>query len=59
MIEKAVLSTLAGFPDHAFAPLSKAGVLALIKRLHVLDVDSDGEGTPPRCRSGSKSGRPR
>lgn len=46
MTEKAVLSTFAGFPEDAFAPLSKSGVLALIKSLLVLDVDADGDGTP-------------
>ncbi|MEY3014989.1 MAG: hypothetical protein RIT45_3724 [Pseudomonadota bacterium] len=46
MTEKAVLSTFVGFPDDAFAPLSKAGVLALIQSLLVLDVDADGDGTP-------------
>ncbi len=54
MTEKAVLSTFQGLPADAFAPLTKAGAIALIKSLLVLDIDADGDGKPESASVGLK-----
>ncbi len=54
MTEKAILSTFAGLPDDAFKPLTKAGAMALVKTLLVLDVDADGDGKPESTSVGLK-----